>query len=162
MENNYQMSPLGFWVPVRESRDSEDEACSTPVEDSAEAGRQFAAPGAYASGSAAPPTDRVMANAYRMSELGFWVPVDEVRDWEKQASSPSVEDFREGRRQSAAPGVYASSSVTPGADATRRDATDDEASEASLLKGYRRMRRYLTEPIDPTLPPHVQKRLRQM
>jgi hypothetical protein len=162
MENNYRMSPSGFWVPVRESRESEDEASGPSVEGFGEAGTQFAAPGADVSGSVAPPSERGMANAYRMSELGLWVPVGEVRDWEKQASSPPIEDFREGRRQFAAPGTDASGSVAPDDEATRHAATDDEAREASYLKGLRRMRRYLTDPIDPTLPLHVQKGLRRI
>jgi hypothetical protein len=162
MENNYRMSPLGFWVPVREARDWEEQASGPPVKGFGEAGRQFAVPGAYASGSPALPTDRGMGNAYRMSELGFWVPVGEVREWEKRASSTQVEDFREDRRQFAAPGADASGSGAPGTDATPRDATDDEAGDASYLKGLRQMRRYLTDPIDPTLPPHVQRGLQQI
>jgi hypothetical protein len=85
-----------------------------------------------------------------MSESGFWVPAHESRDWEEQASSTPIEDFGEARRQPPRDTLRASSDAA------------DEAAEGRLLKELWWMRRYVTEPTDPSLPPHVQKRLRQM
>jgi hypothetical protein len=91
MENNFKMSELGFWVPVRESCDSEGQASSTPVEHFGEARSE---PGrdkrtAHPT-SADTPDGRAGASIYRMSESGFWVRVE-------QASNPPSQIFAETR-----------------------------------------------------------------
>jgi hypothetical protein len=89
MENNFRMSESGFWVPVEQASglSSEDfaEARSQPCHD-----KRTAHPT-----SSDPPNGRAGASIYRMSELGFWVPAHESRDWEEQASSPPSQNFRE-------------------------------------------------------------------
>ena len=130
--STYRMSELGFWVPV-------EQASSPPVEAFGEtrgAPRDDERPARPTSSD--PPTGK--ASIYRMSESGFWVPVE-------QTSSTPSQNFREARRE-------------PHRDKRdSSDSSDDEAAEGRLLKELRWMRRYVT---DPTLPPHERKRLRQM
>ena len=187
MENNYRMSELGFWVPVRDSREW------VPVEDFAEAENQPRHDKRDARPASSDPPSAGMANNYRMSQSGFWVPVE-------RASSPPVEDFgeakslRQDNRREACPVSLATannfrmsesgfwvpvkqpsspptqnfrearSPTCQDKRSTRRASldADDRAAEARLLKELRWMRRYMTEPDDPSLRPHVQKGFRHI